>query len=108
MKPCPAEAAAVACESLADAMDRGRVGDRYRKDIAAAVYWVPNAHPMRQGDDEVLRMARAIEAGNATQATQDSLRAFAARLREGAPAMRATGWYATFYGPDSMDARGES
>lgn len=105
MKPCPAEAAATACESLADAMDRGRVDDRYRKDIAAAVYWIPNTHPMRQGDDDVLRIARAIEAD---EATPDGLRAFAARLREGAPAMRATGWYATFYGPDSMDARGES
>lgn len=98
MKPCPAEAAAVACEHLAIALDRGPVDDRYRKAIAAAVYWVPNTHPMRSGADDVLLMARAIEAG---EATAEGLRAFVVKLREGVPEMQRTGWYGLFYGADA-------
>ena len=74
------------------------------------------AHPLRLvgvhpgpgegvNGDEVYEAARAVRGGEMVFA---DMRALAVKLREGVPAMRETGWYKTFYGPDSMDARGES
>ena len=106
MRPCPAEAAAVACEEMASLLEYATpIDERRRAAFAHVVYWVPNCHPLRFGDDRCGLTARALEAGTATA---EELRAFAAEMREGAPKMRATGWYGLLYGSESMDAKGES
>ena len=107
MRPCPAEAAADACEEMAGLLEREtRVDERRRAASARAVDWVPNCHPLRFGDDRCGLTARALEAGTATA---EELRAFAAEMRAGAKVMNSPErWWGLFYGPESMDAKGES
>ena len=107
MRPCPAEAAAVACEEMASLLEYATpIDERRRAAFAHVVYWVPNCHPLRFGDDRCGLTARALEAGTATA---EELRAFAAEMRAGAKVMNSPErWWGLFYGPESMDAKGES
>ena len=90
------EAAAVACEDLAEQLGRGVIPTAARiQDVATSLDWVPLPHCERDPVDRVLDMAAAVRAG---KAAADGLRALAAALRAGRDAMLATGWTKTLGG----------
>jgi len=90
------EAAAVACDGLADLLDGGYTPTaNCVQYVATNLDWVPLTHCERDPVDRVLDMAAAVRAGKATAA---DLRALAAALRAGRDAMLATGWTKTLGG----------
>lgn len=106
MKDCPAETAAAALDYLAARLATATDADRAQ--ASTVLVNVPLVHPLRwvavEGvyRDLVLDEADAIQHGRGdlprTPVTADELRAFAGRLREGAPEMRETDWYKTLHG----------
>jgi hypothetical protein len=106
VKDCPAETAAAALDYLAAHLATATDADRAQ--ASAVLVNVPNVHPLRwikvkdAMRDLVLDEANAIQHGRGdlprTPVTAGELRAFAGRLREGAPEMRETGWYKTLHG----------
>lgn len=92
MKPCPAAAAATLLDLLA-------AGRGHRGEAAAALERVPVTHPMRRYPDAVLDFARRVRSGGEdTYPSPEEIREHAAAIREGAPEMRATGWWPTLHG----------
>lgn len=93
------EAAAVACEGLADRLERGETPTAAHVDhVAACLRWIPTTH---RGRAPALELASAVETGTATTG---ALRACAADLRAGVHAMLQTGWTATLYSQEARDA----
>lgn len=84
LRPDRVEAAAMACEDLAERLERcGQASTRILDDAAKALCWVPLSHPLRFPRDQVLEMAWTICRG---RAEAESLREFAAELRDWDPA----------------------
>jgi len=90
------EIAAVACEGLAEQIERAfSHSPTYVQYLAGLLDFVPITHPERLHEDRVLAMAAKVRDGTATA---DELRALAVTLRAGRDAMLATGWTKTLAG----------